>query len=74
MYVIYETEADGTNSRVVMVTDDITDAVNHFADVQAPGSPGWLYVTEALGARLFHHTDGRTASLVVQADDRSDVA
>lgn len=62
MYVIRETEADGTNGRIVMVTDDITEAVNHFAE-----DAGWKYITEVLGARLFHHADGRTASLCVEA-------
>ena len=52
-----------------MVTDDITEAVNHFAE-----DARWKYITEALGARLFHHADGRTASLCVEADDRSGVA
>lgn len=66
MYVIRETDTNGYDQRVVMVTDDLTEAVNHFA-----ADPAWQYVTELFGDRLFHHADGRTAGLSVQADDRS---
>lgn len=55
MYEIRETAAGATTDVVRLVTDDITEVVNHFA------SEGFNFVTDVLGVKLFDHPDGRSS-------------
>jgi hypothetical protein len=61
MFVVREIDRTiSPEPRVVLVTQEIVEAVNHFH------TEGFAYITEVLATYLFSHTDGRTASLSVE--------
>lgn len=60
MFVVNETPAGETN-RVVLVTQEIGEAVRHLE------AEGFQFITDVLGTKVFHRADGATAALSVRA-------